>query len=504
MQCLIRENNLTRKTVLSLNEQLEGIRDSFTFIVPELILTSALLLILTAGLIDNTRNILFNVITLVAAICSMIGVILGGFEPSIDLFNALLQREGFGSFLILLVDASVALTCLMSLSESGKAHRSEYYALVISIGLGSHLLLMSSNLMMVFLSLEVISISSYILAGYSFNKPGSEGSLKYFLFGSIASAIMLYGFSLLYGFTGTLDFTSTLFFEKLVNVQSPLLLIAGFMGLCGFLFKTAAVPMHPWAPDVYEAAPLPVIAYVSTGPKVAAVGVLTKFLLSMHLFGQGQIDWQALIAVVAILTITVGNLSALWQNDPKRMMAYSSIAQSGFLFVGIAAFIPQGLQFMLFYAAVYLLMNFSVFVYLMYFERQGVYGMTSHTGVGKTLIWASAGLTIALVALAGLPPTAGFTAKLLIFSSLWEAYQATDKVLLLWLLVFGLLNTVISLFFYLRIPYYAFIRAGESIAVRKKAGFENLLGFILVVLIVGLFFVPGLLMGLINRINFVL
>lgn len=487
-----------------LNEQLAGIRESFAFIVPELILTLALLVVLTAGLFNNKANLFFNVLTSSAAICSMITVVSGGFDSNIDLFNNLLQREGFGGFLILLVDASVVLTCLMSLSDSEKPHRSEYYALVISIGLGGHLLLMSTNLVMVFLSLEVISISSYILAGYSFNRSGSEGSLKYFFFGSIASAIMLYGFSLLYGFTGTLDFTSALFFDQLVNEQSPLLLIAGFMGLCGFLFKMAAVPMQPWAPDVYEAAPIPVIAYLSVGPKLAAIGVLTKFLLAMHLFGQGQLDWQAVIAVIAMLTITVGNLSALWQTNPKRMMAYSSIAQSGFLLVGVAAFIPEGLQFMLFYGAVYLLMNFCVFAYLMYFERQHMYDMASHSGRGKTFIWASAGLTVGLLALTGLPPTGGFTAKLLIFSSLWEAYQATDKTLLLWLLIFGLLNTVISLFFYLRIPYYAFIKAGEVIAVQKKGGFENLLGLILVVVVVIIFFIPGLLMGLINRINFVL
>lgn len=504
MRCLIRENNLTLEIVQGLNEQLAGIRESFPFIVPELILTFALLVVLTAGLFNNKRNLFFNILTSLAAICSMITVISGGFESNIDLFNTLLQREGFGGFLIVLVDASVVLTCLMSLSDSGKAHRSEYYALVISIGLGGHLLLMSNNLIMVFLSLELISISSYILAGYSFSKSGSEGSLKYFFFGSIASAIMLYGFSLLYGFTGTLDFTSVRFFDQLVNEQSPLLLIAGFMGLCGFLFKMAAVPMQPWAPDVYEAAPIPVIAYLSVAPKLAAIGVLTKFLLAMHLFGQGEIDWQAVISVVAILTITVGNLSALGQKNPKRMMAYSSIAQSGFLLVGIAAFIPQGIQFMLFYGAVYLLMNFCVFVYLMYFEKQHVYNMPSHGGIGKTFIWASTGLTVALVALTGLPPTAGFTAKLFIFSSLWEAYQATDKIVLLWLLIFGLLNTVISLFFYLRIPYFAFIKAGETIAVQKNGGFENLLGFILVVLIVMIFFIPGLLMGLINRINFVL
>jgi NADH-quinone oxidoreductase subunit N len=405
---------------------------------------------------------------------------------------------------MLLVDVSVVITCIMSLSEKEKEHRSEYYALILSIAVGSHLLLMSANLVMIFLSLEMISISSYVLAGYSFDRNSSEGSLKYFLFGAVASAIMLYGFSVLYGFTGSLNFTTTQFFDQLVQIDSPLLLIAGLMGLSGFLFKMAAVPMQPWAPDVYEAAPIPVIAFLSVAPKLAAVGLLTKFVLAMHLYGQGHFDWQLIVAIVALLSITVGNLSALWQKNPKRMMAYSSIAQSGFLLIGVAAFLPEGLSFMLFYGAIYLLMNFAVFVYLMYFEKHGFYAMPSYAGTGKVHIWAAVGITVGLVALTGLPPTAGFTAKLFIFSGLWEAYQETDKTLLVWLLVFGLINTVISLFFYLRIPYFAFIKAGDPVVAQKTHGFENYLGVILVVLVVVIFFMPGLLMGLINTVNFVL
>ncbi|MEX1239645.1 MAG: proton-conducting transporter membrane subunit, partial [Cyclobacteriaceae bacterium] len=280
--------------------------------------------------------------------------------------------------------------------------------------------------------------------------------------------------------------------------------IAGLMGLAGFLFKMAAAPMHAWAPDVYQAAPMPVIAFLSVGPKLAAIGILTKFVLAVHLFGQGEFDWQVIIAAIAILTITIGNFSALWQKNPKRMMAYSSIAQSGFLLVGLAAFLPQGLHFMLFYAAIYLLMNFSVFVYLSWFEKQGIATTDSFAGKGKGFIWASIGLTVGLIALTGIPPTSGFTAKLFIFSSLWESYEETRKSLLIWLLIFGLLNTVVSLFYYLRIPYAAFIKAGEPAVLQKKALLENLLGLILVVLLVTIFFMPGLLMSLINRITFVL
>lgn len=488
----------------SLNEQLTGIIESFAFVIPELILSGGILLILLLGLFNNTRNLFFNVCTMLIALASLACMLVDGLETKTGLFNGMLQREGLGEFLILLVDISVVLTCLMSVNPPEKKHLSEYYALLLSIALGCHLLLMTTHFLLAFLSLELVSISSYVLAGYAFNKESSEGSLKYFLFGSVASAIMLYGFSILYGFTGTLDFASSAFFDHLIDNASPLLLISGLMALSGFLFKMSAAPMHPWAPDVYQAAPIPVIAFLSVAPKLAAVGILTKFLLALHLFGQGVYDWQIIIAAITILTITVGNLSALWQKNPKRMMAYSSIAQSGFLMIGVAAFLPQGIQFMLFYAAVYLLMNFAVFTYLSWFEKRGLSSMDSFAGRGPGFLWATVGITIALVALTGLPPTGGFTAKLFVFSSLWESYEATRKSLLLWLLIFGLVNTVISLFYYLRIPYAAFIKAGERVELQKKPGFENLLGFILVLLIVITFFMPGLLMGLINRINFVL
>lgn len=487
-----------------LNEQLTRTTESFAFIIPELVLAVSILLILTAGIIAPNRNLLFNVLTLCSSVVSLVWIASDGLQTKHTLFSNMLSRDGFGEYLMLLIDASVMLTCLMSSRKTNQKKLSEYYALILTIALGGHFLLMSTNLIMVVLSLELISICSYVLAGYSFNKAGSEGSLKYFLFGSVASAIMVYGFSILYGFTGTLDFTSRQFFDALVNESSPLLMMAGFMALGGFLFKMAAAPMQPWAPDVYEAAPMPVIAYLSVAPKLAAIGILAKFILALHLFGQGYYDWQLIISAVAVLTIAVGNLSALWQKDPKRLMAYSSIAHSGFLLVGIAAFLPQGIQFMLFYSAIYLLMNFSVFVYLMYFENHGRLSIPSFAGTGKSHTSAAVGLTIGLVALTGLPPTAGFTAKLFIFTPLWQAYQDTHKSLLVWLLIFGLINTVISLFYYLRIPYFAFIKAGEPIGPQKTYGFQNLLGFILVVMIVVIFFIPGLLMGLINRINFVL
>ena len=276
------------------------------------------------------------------------------------------------------------------------------------------------------------------------------------------------------------------------------------MAIAGFLYKIAAAPLHPWAPDVYEAAPMPVIAFLSVVPKLAGVGILTKFVLALNAFGQSTIDWQFLLCLISILSLTVGNFAALWQKNPKRLMAYSSIAQSGFLLVGIASFQQQGVHFMLFYASVYLLMNFLVFSYLQYFESFGLTTLASFAGVGRILTWPSILILVGFIALTGLPPTAGFTAKLFVFTSLWEAYQFTGKAILLWLLIFGLINTVVSLFYYLRIPYYAFIKSGESSEKANNLTFENLFGLVIVLCLLLLFFNPGLLMGWINKINFVL
>nr|WP_255534562.1 NADH-quinone oxidoreductase subunit N [Chryseolinea lacunae] len=363
---------------------------------------------------------------------------------------------------------------------------------------------MSQSLAMVFLSLEMISLSSYVLAGFSFSRHGTEGSLKYFLFGSVSSAAMLYGFSFLYGLTGTLDFSAPEFARQLIEHPSPLFFVAAAFALAGFFFKIAAAPLHPWVPDVYEAAPTPVVAFFAVVPKLAGLGVLARFTLVLQAGGHAIFDWQLVLCAVAILSLTVGNFSALWQKNAKRLMGYSSVAQSGFLLVGIAAFLPQGIHYLLFYASAYAVGSFIVFLYLHYFERLGFSSLESFAGTGRVWLWPSVFLLIGFISLTGLPPTGGFTGKLFIFTSLWDAYQLSGKSIVLWLMIFGLLNTVVSLFYYLRIPFFAFVRNGKHVATTNNLTFENLLGLLLVVGILFLFFNPGLLMGWINKINFAL
>ncbi|HYF68157.1 MAG TPA: NADH-quinone oxidoreductase subunit N [Ohtaekwangia sp.] len=489
----------------TLKDNVELIRMSFSFFTAELILLSGILLTILAGLSFPKKEKLFHVLVLlILCACSIVVVFQWPvFVQPRSLFTGMLQADQFTAYLKLLFLISGILTVVMTWRREPSQQRlPEYYALILAIVLGAHLLVMSSNFAITFIALELISISSYVLAGFAFNKTATEGSLKYFIFGSVASAVMLYGLSFLYGMTGTLMFTSPVFAEKLTELNSPLFFVAGVLTLSGFLYKIAAAPFHPWAPDVYEASPMPIVAFFSVVPKLAGIGILTKFIAIINLFGESAYDWQLILSGIVMLTLTVGNFSALWQKSPKRLMAYSSIAQSGFLLVGVTAFIPQGLHYMLFYATVFVLLNFVVFIYLQYFEDRGLNTVASYSGIGKYVAWPAFFMLVGFVGLTGLPPTAGFTAKLFIFSSLWEAYHLSGKSFLLILLVFGLLNTVVSLFYYLRIPYYAFIKSRETTFISNNLTFENFLGLILVLGILLLFFRPGLLMGWINKINF--
>jgi NADH-quinone oxidoreductase subunit N len=490
--------------------KLEIISNSIRYVIPEIILSLGILAIIFVGLLNrNKKSGVTSGTAFLFLISSLSYTIVYWFSYSTPhvLFEGMLRADDFSAFFKILFDIGGILTIVMSMkSDELKSNRfnSEYFALILSSVLGAQLLAMSMNLVMVFLSLEMLSISSYVLAGFSLTKKGAEGSLKYFLFGSVASAIMLYGFSILFGITGTLDFSSQNFTDNLLNNQAPLVLIAGLMSIGGFLYKVAAAPMHPWAPDVYEAAPMPVVAFLSVVPKLAGIAVLAKFTLALNLFGQSNFDWQIIVSVIAMLSIGIGNFSALWQNNPKRMMAYSSIAQAGFLLIGVVCFSVQGIQFMMFYASIYLLSNFAVFICLQVFEKHAVHSIPSFSGLGKSNVMVGVLLLLGFIALTGIPPTAGFTAKLFIFTSLWSAYEQTGKDILVWLLVFGLINTVVSLFYYLKIPYYAFLKIDPTLPAVKKTQIENYLALILVLLVLLLFIRPDLLMSWLNRINFVL
>jgi NADH-quinone oxidoreductase subunit N len=481
-----------------------SITSSLAFVIPEIILVVSICITLVLGLfLKQNKSAVLVLVTGVAMLTAICFVVWNWPHQPEPIFAGTLRTDDFAAFFRVLFLSGGLLTLFISLQ---KESATEYVILIQAIVLGACLLAMSMHFATVLVSLELVSLSGYVLAGFAFNKSSSEGSMKYFLMGSVATACLVYGVSLIYGITGTLDFSSQQFVDTLIQSQSGLILIAAFLILAAVLFKITAVPFHLWAPDVYQSAPTPVVAFLSVVPKLAGLVLFIKIVLAFNLFGQATLDWRVVIASISILSILIGNLSALAQTNPKRMLAYSSIAQAGFLLAGVATLDLAGIHATMFYAVVFLLMNLLAFTALHFFEKWKALPTMAHfAGLGRVAFIPASALVIALVALTGLPPTAGFTAKLLVFSSLWSAWADSDLTVLLILFIVGLLNTVIALYFYLKIPYYLFLKETPPGTASIKISFTgNLLVIILVIAIIWLFLNPGLLMGWINRITFVL
>lgn len=340
----------------------------------------------------------------------------------------------------------------------------EWYALLVAMTLGLFLMAKSVNMLSIYLSIELVSICSYLLTALTADRKASEGGMKYLLFGAISSAIMLYGMSLLYGLTGTLDLTASSFGAELARQDGPVVAVALLLTLAGLLFKLAGVPFHIWTPDAYEAAPVPVAAFFSVGPKAGAVLVLVRVVTALPiesgLGGSTATVLQTPLAVLALAGILIGNLSALRQTDAKRLLAYSTIAHAGFLLVGVVALNNAGFDAVLFYVGTYLFISLAAFFLIDLLARSQGQDLTirNMAGLGARQPLLAVALTIVMLALTGLPPTVGFTAKLLSFSALYEAFQQTGNGWLLALFGLGLLNALISLVYYLKIPFLLFFR----------------------------------------------
>ena len=352
-----------------------------------------------------------------------------------------------------------------SLAPDGRARLPvEWYSLLIAMTLGLFLMTISVNMLSIYLSIELVSICSYLLTALTADRKASEGGIKYLLFGAISSAIMLYGMSLLYGMTGTLDLTADAFGAEMARQEGAVVAVAMLLTLAGLLFKLAGVPFHVWTPDAYEAAPVPVAAFFSIGPKAAAVLVVIRVVTALPvesaLDGSTAFVLQTPLAVLALAGILIGNLSALRQTDAKRLLAYSTIAHAGFLLVGVVAMNKAGFDAVLFYAGTYLFISLAAFFLIDLLARSQGQDLTIRTfaGLGPKQPLLAVLLTIVMLALTGLPPTVGFTAKLLSFSALYDAWQQSGNAWLLALFALGLLNALISLVYYLKIPFLLFFR----------------------------------------------
>ncbi|ADQ19042.1 NADH/Ubiquinone/plastoquinone (complex I) [Leadbetterella byssophila DSM 17132] len=332
-------------------------------------------------------------------------------------------------------------------------YKGEVFLMVLFTLLGISFLSMTTHFLTAYVSLELISLSSYVLVSMGKEKRQFEAGIKYLIFGASASAIMLWGISLFYGMTHLLDFSSPDFIKALGETSPALVECLCFLVLGGFLFKIAAAPFHHWVPDVYESTSTPVLSYLSFAPKAAGFAFIYRFVSSEIS------DLNLALALIIFLSLAVGNFSALWQKDFKRMLGYSGIAQSGFILTGLITGNHSDAYGTFFYLVTYLPVTMGSF-FLADFLWKKVESMeiSSFAGLGKTYPLLGLNALVILISLVGLPPTIGFMAKLVVFSSLADAASVSSGFLLYGLLIFGLMNAAISLFYYLRPAYFMIIK----------------------------------------------
>jgi len=371
-------------------------------------------------------------------------------------FNDAVALDNFAGFFNITLLAAAALTILMSddyLRREGYPV-SEYYPLILFTTAGAMWMVSGTDMMTIFLGLEVMSISLYVLAGFFRGQLRSnEAGLKYFLLGAFSTGFLLYGVALIYGVTGSTKLSEIGIY---LNAHSSLLgnpmTLAGLVLLSiGFLFKIAAAPFHMWTPDVYEGAPTPITAFMSAGPKAAAFAAFLRIM--EYCFFSLKGDWTEMFWVLAVLTMVFGNVIAIAQTNIKRMLAYSSIAHAGYAMVGLVAANEIGYSGILFYMLAYTFMNLGAFAVLVLAGKKGEDNLTldGFAGFGFKRPFLGVAMSIFLFSLMGLPPTAGFAGKFYIFAGAIKAGY-------IWLAVIGVLNSAVSLYYYLRIMVYMYFR----------------------------------------------
>jgi NADH-quinone oxidoreductase subunit N len=348
----------------------------------------------------------------------------------------------FGKMILL---ATCAMTVLISYHylSHRRIHRGEYYPLLLFSTAGMTLLAAANDLLLLFLALEVLSLSLYVLAGFARRDEGSqESALKYFLLGAFSSAFLLYGIALMYGATNTTILSEISQVAVTANVR--LIFTATAMLAVGFGFKVAAVPFHMWTPDVYQGAPTSVTGFMAAGTKAAGfIALLRVFLVAL---GPLQWDWRPILWIIAVLTMSVGSVVAIAQTDIKRLLAYSSIAHAGYVLIGAVAANPEGIAAALFYLLVYAFMTLGAFATVIASApggRERIH-INEWAGIGQRHPVFAGAMTLFLLSLAGIPPTAGFMGKFFVFSAAVEAGETG-------LVVVGVLTSAIAAFFYLRV-----------------------------------------------------
>jgi len=439
-------------------------------ILPELVLTElALGILLWATVVKRERERFLAWASLaslaVTAALIPVAVHYAGSLPRAA-FGGMFTLDGFGIFFKVLTLVAAAVTILFSLRFVGTSPYpgGEYYALLLFTTVGMLFMASGTHLVSIYIALELMALSQYVLAGYFKRETKSiEAAAKYFVLGAFSSGVLLYGLSLVYGSTGTLSLAGVSTALE-TSPRSGLLMVGVVLTACGMLFKIASAPFHVWAPDVYEGAPTPVSAFFAVGPKIAAYAIFARIFFAG--FGPRADDWAPILAASAALTMVVGNVGALMQKNVKRLLGYSSIGHAGYALLGLLAYKAGGaagqpdsfgLWAVMIYLAAYLLMTFGAFGLVVLLEAKGYASesVDDFNGLWKRNPFAAGAMVVFLLSLAGIPPTAGFIGKYFLFSA---AIKAGWPVLAL----LGVLMSAVSLFYYFRIVRAMYFVEGEG------------------------------------------
>lgn len=433
----------------------------FLPILPEILLLVLVILILFLELVlprEQHRNL--GWVTAAGSLFIMLTSLAAWPRGEAQLIWGGMLRYDWMSFVFKMIFLfGIGTTALFSMDYKDLGQRGEFYVLMIVSGIGMTFMASAADLIMLYLAIETTSIPLYILAGFFLrDKKSTEAGFKYLLFGAMTSGVMLYGFSLLYGFAGTTNlYTIADFFREVFQQGSgfPVYIIGSLLLiLIGFGFKISAVPLHFWAPDVYEGSPTPVSGFLSTASKAAGFAVLVRVFMTT--FDAATPQWTIILSVLAVATMTLGNLIALSQRNIKRLLAYSSIAHAGYALIGVVAATELGVTSVVFYLISYLVTNLAAFGVVGVFGKiAGTDDLTAYYGLSRRSPGLALAMLAAFLSLAGMPPFGGFIAKVFVFAAAVDAN-------LIWLAIVGVLNSIIGLYYYLTVLKYVYLYRSEG------------------------------------------
>lgn len=428
---------------------------NMSVIAPEMILSVvAMALLLINVFVKGEQKGYLGYLSIAGIIVTLYSLTVGWGAPQ-DGFSGTVVQDNFAIFFkgIFLVSAAMSILITDQYLQREGCNQGEIYPLMLFATVGMMLMASGTDLMTIFLGLEVLSVSLYVLAGFNrANIKSNEAGLKYFLLGAFSTGFLLYGMALTYGATGTTKVAKIAAVAQSGMVSSNLMLIAGMLLMgTGFAFKVAAAPFHMWTPDVYEGAPTPITAFMSVGPKAAGFAAFLRvFLVALPVF---KAEWSSLVWVLAVLTMTAGNITALYQQNIKRMLAYSSIAHAGYILVGFTAGNAVGTAGILFYMLSYAFMNIGAFAVIILVGKKGEENnnISDYAGFGYKHPALGVAMCVFLFSLAGIPPAAGFVGKFYLFSGAIQAGY-------IWLAIIGVLNSAASVYYYLRVMVFMYFK----------------------------------------------